>query len=468
MGNGNSCTHEISFKPTCDKLNEEEKSVGFCTYSGPSGDKQRKDYCENLGAPGEYEYYKQGNDCYYNDCHPGRQADKDCCNGGCCSIKGNAAICRRKKFTGDPLTCCLNDQACNIADEYCFTDNKTCAPQYRNQASEGCKLVLEDYCTGANLAKNDTSWQNNWLGDNSICRRNIYRNLYSDVPAIACQKIILPQPGIPVNTEGYNYAQDLMDVMIKKYISQGGDLGSNESSEANINLNNTIYEMCNNTPGLCNKSLFNYCSTVTNNTLIRNPSYLKWCGCFMSPENYTKYTELYEINRECTPTCNMQGVIHLSNPDGTEFKTCSQTTCIIDDISINIANSTADKISFNQLCNSCAAATGGHCNCTITGGTFDIINSKTGNININEQCTGNSICYAESKNADGTLTNIRVPCTGDISMDKYEEIDKQSKKNYEDSIIYKNIIIFVVIIILFALLIVAYYLVDKYLINKKL
>lgn len=457
-----------------DNVGEEINSKNFCTTSGSSGLNKRRDYCENLGDD-EWEYSGQGGTCFYNDCRNGSQMSGPCClSNACCGIVGNSTKCRRKKFTGEPFECCSQDMACheeinNDKNPYCFTDEgkKTCAPEYRSMSSNGCRNVMMDYCTGADVPPGQSQiWINRWTEGDRPCYRNVYRNLYDDDKNIACMADPLPNQNIPTNTQGLNYAQDLMYEMINKYLEDGGDLSASESSESNTKLNSTIWTMCNNTPGLCDKALFNYCANVTNDTLIRNSSLLQWCGCYMQPENYKKYTDLYEINRECTPTCGMQGVLKLSNIDNTDFKKCSQTTCIIDNISINIANSLVGNsgkgISFNQLCNSCAQSQGGHCNCTITNGTFDIINSQTGSININEQCTGNSVCYTEVSNLDGSISNTRIPCTnGPDDINPYIEVKKESEKNLENSIFYRNLIILGIFIFLVIIIIIIWNLTTK-------
>lgn len=440
-----------------DSVGQSYESRGFCAFTTDLN--QRKHYCEAL-SDGEWEYAGAGEKCCYLDTN-----NRVGC--GCITAKlGQATKCRRKEFKGDTLSCCLRDNVCS-ADKYitCFQDNnlnRTCAPEHRNISSSSCNERMLDYCTGTDIP-GDFSWIQRWIGDvtvngivhNKPCYNLLYRNLY-DGQYGGCTNQPLNQ-GI-INSIGYNYDQNLMNAMITKYINEGGDLSSLESSEtrSDIQLNSMIWEVCKKTPGICQKALFNYCANVTPETIVRNSQLLPWCGCYMNPEEYQKYTDLYQISRECAPPCNMQGVINLPSDNGAGLKICKKSTCIIDDITINIANSQVGDgsgITFSQLCNSCSSIDAS-CNCLVSNGNFDFINSKIGDVTISQQCGGSSVCYKEVKDDLGNIKTVKIPCVGD---NKYENIEQQNKENYEKNVLITNIIIISIFIFLILIIIIVWY-----------
>ena len=459
----------------CDNLDDTEQSSGFCARNGPDGDTARKAYCADLGGSHEYAYAGAGGGCSFND-RTGNTEMDNCCTGGACGWPGGRkAVCRRKLFNADPLLCCNRDLACNPKPENCFNNTdqtKTCAPEYRNMSTTSCQNLMIDYCTGADLPiGNSQEWINRWIYPQNIggqvfpspCYNSIYRNLYNG-QATACENPPRPGMGIPTSN-GFIYGQNLITKVIERYILDGGDLASSESAETNGQLTNIIKNVCQTTPGLCTNALSAYCVNVTSETLVRNPNLLPWCGCYMSPENYDKYTNLYGISRECTPTCNMAGAIPLASNDGNSYKTCTQNRCIIDDISINIINSTVGNesggINFSQMCNSCSVGgNSGTCNCTITGGNFDIINSKTGNLSVSQQCSSDSICYKEQTDAQGVTSTIRTPCVGSTDINPYLSLEEETTKNYNSAIFTRNMIclaLFILLIIIIIVLWVIFY-----------
>lgn len=364
------------------------------------------------------------------------------------------------EFKGDPFICCQRDLACNEESKYCYeTDRqkRACPPEYRNMSGHGCRDLMYNYCTGEDISSgNIDELTNRWISNVQIknsdgqvliydkpCYKVLYRNLY-DIPE-GCAKIPLQGSTSFINTEGYNYSQKLMNGMISKYLKEGGNLVASEFEESNIRMNDMILNICKTTPGLCQKSLFSYCSKITIQDIERDIKFLPWCGCYMSPEQYSKYTELYGINRECTPTCNMEGVIPLAFQNNGEPKRCSQTTCVIDNINIDIINSVGGDINFKQLCSSCGD--GNVCNCTITNGNFTSIDAKIGNISISQECSGTSKCFKDDK---------QIPCNGDV-FDKYEKIENESKKNYNKAVLINNITVILIFLFLFLIIVILWF-----------
>lgn len=169
------------------KLEQNDAWLEIKEFCAPFGETASlsKGICENIGNPGEWEVYETevGNGCQYNDCDAGYAVSNDGCNGGCCSIIGKTISCKRKSYTGDPVVCCFNDNACNGNFDNCFqTPEKqgTCDPSNRDLTSATCRDAIEPYCTGKKLFAGQRDWIEIWL-DNSSVEINSNQALSSEV-----------------------------------------------------------------------------------------------------------------------------------------------------------------------------------------------------------------------------------------------------------------------------------------------
>ena len=477
----NECNDKVT-----DEINGANSKRNFCTYSVNESsqiqDKAnifRTQFCNSIGTgnvddtSGEWIVSSKKDSCKANNAEYRTIWDPSGCSAGeCCGTitadcpyAGNSGGCKRKGFLADPLTCCFRDYVgCNHIDiNYCFensTQKYTCDPNYRNQSGPGCQDRLTQYCLGVgDYPASTQEFINRWLSStvnydgvvyDKPCYYAVYRNMFTP-DSTGCVKPAV-YTGV-VDNYGFIYAQNLVNAMIQKYLDNGGNLAATESSEYNTQLNSMIWDICSNNPGLCQNSLFKYCATVNTTIIQQNPQLESWCGCYMPAEQYSKYTELYGIQRQCTPTCNMSGTIALQSNDGVSKKTCSQSTCVIDDVSINIANSMVgynEGINFTQLCNSCSAG-GATCNCIITDTNITIINSTIGNLSVEQQCSLDSICYDDSSGVP-----IQVPCDGS-QYNPYADIEAESEQNKQTAIRNRNLKILFLFIIVIALIIIFWY-----------
>lgn len=449
---------------------------GMCTLMGSFGDEICRDGCDEMGE--EWTFKGRGDNCNYNNCDSRSEMGGGCCS-ICCPNPGKKCTCKRKVFAADPLTCCLQDLACTVSDinDYglikrapqCFTGNyeKTCDPSYRDAGSATCTSKISDFCLGVDLDPNSTEWYKRWYSTSEIngvvydrlCVNYLYRIAYGH-NNISCN---LNNDSSLINelidtykptSEGLSLAQDLTANMISKYYSQGGSLTGSESSESDDRLNETIYEICSNSPGLCSQFLYKLCNPVSTESLTRDPLLTKWCGCYMPPEQYQKYTNYYGISRECTPTCNMSGVVPLPSDDYSGTKRCKQSFCVIDDVSVTIAQSTVNSVNFNQLCGSCNDTN--ICDCVVTGANITTVDSQIGNISVSQSCSAQSQCYAEVKNVDGSITRVPVDCIGDF--DEEQNKAKDTQKQAEISLMWQIVIIAIVVILI--LLVLSWFLIK--------
>jgi hypothetical protein len=459
----------------CDgAIGDEQKVKNFCAVKiSLGGAGSRGAYCNNISSAGEWSFSREYGSCFYD-------GDIDygfgCCGTTCGQPFGTYNVCKRGFFSGDPLICCLNNSQCSTSDNpsECYSDvgrNNTCDPTNRSISGDGCRQLVEDYCTGTDVTGTSIgdhsiqNFYNRWQGTvttvngitastpyTNICYKALWNNLYRGEQA-ACTGA--PGLGI-VTTNGYVWVQEMFSKFLAKYAQLGGVLALTEGQVGTTTLNSMIWGICNQYPGICSAGLNQYCAPLTNDSLLRNPEFLKWCGCYMQPGQYSKYTDTYLIPLECTPTCNNPNVIPLATQNGLTTKTCKQSQCVIDDFAISLANAQfPGGINFSQVCSGCSNGLGQTCSCSITGTTLIAINRDNGALNVSQNCGSNSTCYNQVTNPDGTTSTISVPCSAPPGFDPYTAIKAQSSLNYDNAIRNRNfkiLIIFIVVIIILIIL----------------
>ena len=324
--------------------------------------------------------------CLYDDSDNQTRIAKPGCCGTRCAISGQRIECRRNAFNADPIPCCFMDYECandNGIEDACWQTSdrrKTCDPRYRNLSSKTCLEKIKPYCTGEKLFAGQNNWMEAWIPNSGVdvnsgedtatvntesnkrflkqpCLRALARAVYDDSGGVCTweeiEKLDIFQ-GL-IKPDGLLWAQEVLDSILDRYtkefgspigkINQDGYLGSSDFLDF-------YYGLCKKFPFICQRSLGNLCASVKKEDMIEGPELLKWCGCYMKDSEYKEY-EKFSIDRQCTPTCNSQGNIPLVGEDNIPL-ICTQTTCIIDDLSINLARvSNPDGVDFNQICNSC-------------------------------------------------------------------------------------------------------------------
>lgn len=368
-------------------------------------------YCASIGAVGKDEngnlisewipvtskdlYGKSRSDgsinqtCHYNDCDNKTSLDINagCCR-NCCAIIGTKIACKRNAFLADPTVCCFLDNDCskdnNIVDSCWQTSDRrrTCDPNYRNMKSPQCLDKIKPYCSGDKLFAGQNHWMELWLPDSQVdvnsgqdninddgtserylkqpCLRALARAVYSDVGNQICtwedfQQLDIYQ-GV-IDPAGLNWAQDVLDSILDKYINEFGSPIGAVNQDGYIQSSSFIdfyWNLCKTFPQICQRSLTNFCRDIKVPDLLEQPDAVKFCACYMTDDQYQNY-EKFNVNRECTPVCNRKGVIPAVDDNDLPL-ICEQNLCIIDDLSIELNNVlNPGTINFNQICNSCGA-----------------------------------------------------------------------------------------------------------------
>ena len=335
------------------------------------------------------------------------QKSGTCCYhgyGSCGIVGGHNAFCIRNEFAGSvgdgAVSCCFNDLVCEpnssesdrlfatpgqdgqlqvwSSNNKCFRsgsdyDMRTCKPESRNLGNTFCRNAIEPYCTGRKLFPGQTTWEAAW-DENSIIDVNaddVYRGNSEPNPVAGpCLKYlmrqitglnscnqtfsqfkILPQT---YSLDGMLNSQQLIAEVFEKYIVDYGSplLGvDSDGFEAAVGVNNFLFNICQKFPSLCTNSLTQLCKNVTEENIAENPIAAKWCGCHMSEDQYTKYTDSNLVSKECTPFCSRSGVIPLVDANYQALP-CLQNICVINDVTLKLVK-TEGGMTFNDVCSSC-------------------------------------------------------------------------------------------------------------------
>lgn len=333
-----------------------------------------------------------------------------CCGDFGCAYSGGVKIgCKRKRYTGDPVTCCLQNYDTIKEPGLCYSDperQNTCAPEYRSWTSTGCFTPLIDYCSGADLPIGDTSWFDRWMGEGAICLGALNANINTQTISSISQ-----------------FAQPLIERVLSRYRAEGYHIGSLPGQKTYSPLQDYLYaNVCGPTSGtgfLCVSGLNESCSIYNMEDMGTNFSAANWCGCYLPDEEYERYINLYQINKECTPPCARIGSIPLYE-SFTTTRRCTQNVCIIDNLTIELANSNIGSNSTNiqQICGGCNVDEGevtSSCECFFEGDAISVVDSSIGGVLVSENCA-TSTCHIEEAGE-----RVTVPCTGSIN----EAVTKQ-------------------------------------------
>lgn len=339
-----------------------------------------------------YDVIKE-DDCYYNDAHvPEKISSYGCCRGKC-AIRGKGGSCQRNVFgyKADPFQCCLQDFNCSTNNgknaktndindstlNLCYQkkdDGRTyaCDPHYRGMNQPFCREMLFGYCTGQiPYLNNQSSLLQAWVpGSDPVnvngfetsapCLNFLARLLSDDAGVCNWDDFINKVPHIvktDVKSVNLITAQNMMDELLQTYLRVHGNPVQAINTDGyyeNSEFIKWYFNFCQKYPLLCQDSLRNnLCSDYNLNDLADNPSLANWCGCYLPKEAYDQYTQ-YNVDINCTPTCNRANTIPLANDITGIPEPCTQNVCIMDDIAIRlIETESSGDISFTQACHSC-------------------------------------------------------------------------------------------------------------------
>lgn len=293
----------------------------------------------------------------------GFASSEDCC-------ENSRVYCIRTNFPGDPKKCCTKSYNTNPIPSNCFAEDnnqQACDPQYRSIVGSPCQNLFTQTCI--NTPTTNDQFFAEWNGSN-FCSETIKQN--STSLSLASQQ---------------KWANDQMNTLFQKYFTNDTILpGASAGS-----FQNYLYNFCLSNPQACQTALTNLCINTTNQDAKNNINIANFCGCHMNPTQTALYTNVYGIDPVCTGLCARPSTIPVTDSTGNVLK-CQGNICIIDDVTISLANSTAGNITFGQICGGCENNTS--CQCIISGVTVQAADSQLGNISLQQNC-GKSVTCAK-------------------------------------------------------------------------
>jgi len=386
--------------------------TNLCLYFGnatfDNNSKTGKQFCQSIGVEEEWKLTPNGKPCctdkndnaYYGRGFENPGTIEFLGAGGCEGLfNGRYIQCEREKFTADPLTCCFLDHNCftNPIEDSCFeTKNKlrTCSPDYRNLSSTNCLDLVKPYCTGSSLLPGQTNWWEMWVPESGVelkpglenydvgdsyfipnnlnidpenesryikqpCMRALARAMTRDEQFCSWESI----QGLDIrrgnyDKEGLRWAQEVVTSIFNRYINQFGSFvgGVNSKGQQIGEMEQVFFDICTKFPVLCQDSLSKICENINTADLADTFRADVWCGCYMPDNEYQKYIDNYQIQKECTPFCNNPATIPNVDSDGYE-KICRHDICIIDNLKLNFVRAKIrdedNKVTFTQLCGGC-------------------------------------------------------------------------------------------------------------------
>lgn len=336
-------------------------------------------------------------DCYYNDAKvPTKVGGFGCCRGQC-AIRGKGGSCQRNIFgyKADVFQCCLQDFYCPTLNGKALSDGNNnaksidtqtlnlcyqqkgdrtyaCDPHYRGMTQPFCKEMMFAFCTGqVPYASNQSSLLQAWVpGADPIdingfeistpCLNFLARLLVDTPGTCTWDDFVKNHSSIfktDIRSENFLMAQNLLDQVLQTYLKTHGNPVQSINTDGyyeNSQFIEWYFNFCQKYPILCQDALRdNFCSDYNLNDLADNPALANWCGCYLNKEEYKQYTQ-YDVDINCTPTCNRANTIPITNDITGVPEPCTQNVCIMDDIAIRLLNTeSSGNISFTQACHSC-------------------------------------------------------------------------------------------------------------------
>lgn len=290
--------------------------------------------------------------------------------------------CQRLAFPdNNTIDCCTPDYG-----PVCFSDPEkklSCRPEFRNPNGPMCREVFSDVCV---RLETEEEFLNAWT--TPLCNNMLRRSTYLK--------------NGQVNFEALGWIREQMRGIFSRYFGRYGFSRFNAPGTFQYQL----YQLCDAYTPACYYALYQTCNQFSRQDAYNNLGMADFCGCYMNSNVYADYAS-FNISQVCDPLCSRSDALPLAYANG-QVATCLSSFCVIDNIAINISDSKAGNISFNQICNGCGGSTA--CDCRITSLDIDVSNgSSIGNINLDQQCNGSLLCSTPDPLNPNVM--LSVPCT---------------------------------------------------------
>jgi hypothetical protein len=162
--------------------------------------------------------------------------------------------------------------------------------------------------------------------------------------------------------------QEDFEFMLSKYFNntiQGSNIAL--PGESNFNdFQTTLVNACAEIPGVCDTAQKKLCAGCTRADISNNPDIITLCGCYSPDLSVAIYGR--NIPKQCDPLCNNGTAAKLASSLNGIVNACTDTVCVIDNISITATKSTIGGIRINQVCPGCNTG----CTCIVDTSVLNI------------------------------------------------------------------------------------------------
>lgn len=304
----------------------------------------------------------------------------------------------------------------------------------------GCRDIISEYCV---LEPDINKLLDRWNGTDSISDSIgtpacplAFKSIISYSGDDKVEDVISPNV---LYANGLFWANNSMATIFSKLAAEGIGISGTPNQVSYDPRVNIFFQLCKDYPGACQDALNNVCQSSTVQSLNNNPTLVKWCGCYMPDEQYSRYTDIYKVPKECSPMCNRSENIPSINNEY-KAKICENNNlCVIDNINFEYSTGAGSgDISVRQICGGCGGKNAS-CNCIIDNDEFKLLSNDI-KVQINQIC-GDSEYYEEVNGAF-----VRVPNLGNPVI---EEDIKNEKINFA-------LILLIIFLVILAIAVLGY------------
>lgn len=199
---------------------------------------------------------------------------------------------------------------------------------------------------------------------------------------------------------------EFVEIYDNYLVKHGKDFTESGQSGYDV-MQDSILQACNGLPGSCIPASNKYRNLrgYNRSQISNNRGFLDFYGCVSPLTGLTSASvNALADDKPCDPLCHRVSTIQLFNDSG-QLQECNRAVCVIDDVTINAIESSAESVNFTQVCNNCTNKTNKTtgCTCIISGVDINQVWSDIGQANFDQDCGPNSLC---EKIVNGVATPV--------------------------------------------------------------
>lgn len=312
-----------------------------------------------------------------------------------------------------------------MSQNFCTSGAEITAQEVLAVCTDPNRSDAEKECAGCN-ASSVQDLTRIWTSDSLGCQYTLSQLLYPD--------------GVNYSDENLSQVNaDMLYLLQNQYRAQFGcTFDDTETDDDCKKFRDIMLGVCSNSkggppvPGICDNFLcYQLCPGVDYDSLGEDTTSANWCGCYVSPPDnvaaaITQQTQqavvvncVSDVTQSsdvgafpCFPMCHRIATIGLFDPDNGCPYACNSNICVIDDVTIQAAESRVGSVNINQICPGCTLNVNETCECIISSENMTESFEQLGiDSQFNQYCGSNSVCYAINDAGQLDL----VPCSNFVA-----------------------------------------------------